>query len=163
MVQTSRSPVEPPVRDSRGHLVRWLHNRWALHVEAPIFRNLWRRSTMQNIRVRLTNLLSGRDRLKFVLFRVLGKPPRSEWPEDSVPIKYNSFDIKNKVDIRRLIPQLCDNGHDLIMVSSFGRYVDIWLFAPPLFQPIFCRLWTLEMRSLKKKLVWHYTIPYPMW
>lgn len=64
--------------------------------------------------------------VRFCVFgRVLGKPPKSEWPEDSVPIKYNSFEIKNRLDVRRLIPRLCENGHDLIMVTIFYFFLNL--------------------------------------
>lgn len=50
-------------------------------------------------------------------FRILGKPREDEWPENNVSIKYDSFEIKNKIEISALIPNLCENAYDLIMVS----------------------------------------------
>ncbi|KAF2899232.1 hypothetical protein ILUMI_06944 [Ignelater luminosus] len=57
------------------------------------------------------------------IFQILGKPREDEWPESNVPIKYNSFEIKNKLEIRNLIPNLCENSYDLIMkMLAFNPY-----------------------------------------
>lgn len=51
------------------------------------------------------------------LFRILGKPEESEWPAEN-PVQYNSFEVKNHVTINKQITNLCENAHDLIMVSK---------------------------------------------
>ncbi|KAK9886649.1 hypothetical protein WA026_017570 [Henosepilachna vigintioctopunctata] len=49
------------------------------------------------------------------IFKILGKPPRSEWPKENVSIKYESFDIVDSVDLYHLIPNLCTTAKDLIL------------------------------------------------
>ncbi|XP_076260198.1 cyclin-dependent kinase 4 [Rhynchophorus ferrugineus] len=48
------------------------------------------------------------------ILRILGKPPKEEWPED-VSVKWNSFDISNPVDIKTLAPNMCETAHSLVM------------------------------------------------
>ncbi|KAG5888670.1 hypothetical protein JTB14_014863 [Gonioctena quinquepunctata] len=49
------------------------------------------------------------------IFRVLGKPPENEWPEENVSIKWNSFDVINQVRIDQVSPNICETAYDLIM------------------------------------------------
>lgn len=49
------------------------------------------------------------------IFKILGKPSKSEWPSN-VSIDYDSFTIVNSVNIKHLLPNLCDSSYDLIMV-----------------------------------------------
>lgn len=57
------------------------------------------------------------------IFQILGKPHENEWPATNVFINYNSFEVKNKIEIRTLIPNICDNAFDLIMrMLTFNPY-----------------------------------------
>ncbi|KAJ8960139.1 hypothetical protein NQ318_003858 [Aromia moschata] len=47
--------------------------------------------------------------------RLLGKPAKHEWPEETVAIKWNSFDVINQVRIDQICPNICENAIDLIM------------------------------------------------
>lgn len=49
------------------------------------------------------------------IFQILGKPREDEWPATNVFINYNSFEVKNKIEIKTLIPNICDSAFDLIM------------------------------------------------
>nr|XP_023011987.1 cyclin-dependent kinase 4 [Leptinotarsa decemlineata]XP_023011988.1 cyclin-dependent kinase 4 [Leptinotarsa decemlineata] len=49
------------------------------------------------------------------IFRVLGKPPQNEWPEETVSIKWNAFDIVNQVRLGQIAPNICETAQDLIM------------------------------------------------
>ncbi|CAH1956221.1 unnamed protein product [Acanthoscelides obtectus] len=49
------------------------------------------------------------------IFRVLGKPPEDEWPEENVFIKWNSFDVIGQVRIDEISPNICETAYDLIM------------------------------------------------
>ncbi|XP_018327736.1 cyclin-dependent kinase 6-like [Agrilus planipennis] len=49
------------------------------------------------------------------IFQILGKPSEQEWPKTITPIKYNSFEVRKKLNLRTLIPNMCDNAYDLIM------------------------------------------------
>lgn len=51
----------------------------------------------------------------FKIFKILGKPPQCEWPEN-VSIDYNSFTVNRSASIRDLLPNLDDTSYDLIMV-----------------------------------------------
>ncbi|XP_050296881.1 cyclin-dependent kinase 4-like [Anthonomus grandis grandis] len=49
------------------------------------------------------------------ILRVLGKPPKNEWPEEHAPIKWNAFNVVDKVDIKSLAPNMCESALSLIM------------------------------------------------
>lgn len=49
------------------------------------------------------------------IFRVLGKPLQSEWPKENMSIRYDSFEILDKVDLKDVVPNLSENGYNLIM------------------------------------------------
>ncbi|CAG9764308.1 unnamed protein product [Ceutorhynchus assimilis] len=49
------------------------------------------------------------------ILRVLGKPPKDEWPAKNAPIKWSSFDINEKVDIKSIAPSMCENVLSLVM------------------------------------------------
>ncbi|CAH1117349.1 unnamed protein product [Phaedon cochleariae] len=49
------------------------------------------------------------------IFRVLGKPPESEWPEENISIKWNSFNVNSQISIDRICPNICETAYDLIM------------------------------------------------
>ncbi|XP_063907857.1 cyclin-dependent kinase 6 [Zophobas morio] len=53
------------------------------------------------------------DQLSKIL-RILGKPPRHEWPENNVAISWDSFDNTDRVDLKEIIPNLDENAHDLL-------------------------------------------------
>lgn len=53
----------------------------------------------------------------YLFFRILGKPPREEWPHENASIKWNSFDVRDQVGLKKAIPNLCENGYDLLSVS----------------------------------------------
>lgn len=48
------------------------------------------------------------------IFKILGKPSEPEWPKN-VTIAYNSFEIKEPVNVLQYTSNLCENGYDLIM------------------------------------------------
>lgn len=50
------------------------------------------------------------------LLRILGKPLKSEWPEKTAPIKWSAFDVTEKVDLRTIAPNLCENALSLVTV-----------------------------------------------
>ena len=84
----------------------------------------------------------------YLLFcRILGKPPRHEWPENNVAISWDSFDNTDRVDLKEIIPNLDENAHDLLTVSVLG--CDKALFMGNFFQKMLAfdpaqRISTLE-------------------
>ncbi|KAH1006432.1 hypothetical protein HUJ05_007168 [Dendroctonus ponderosae] len=48
------------------------------------------------------------------IVRVLGKPPKDEWPERSAPIKWSAFALSEKVDLEVLVPNMCENALGLV-------------------------------------------------
>lgn len=52
----------------------------------------------------------------FYHFRILGRPSQDEWPDDTVSIKWESFKVHERVELTNVIPNLCENAYDLIMV-----------------------------------------------
>ncbi|KRT85100.1 phosphotransferase [Oryctes borbonicus] len=56
---------------------------------------------------------SDSDQLMKIL-RTLGKPKYEDWPQDT-SIKYDSLDVDKVGNLHNLIPNLCENGYDLIM------------------------------------------------
>lgn len=48
------------------------------------------------------------------IFKILGKPAPDEWPSN-VSITYNSFEIKEPVNVLKFTSNLCENGYDLIL------------------------------------------------
>ncbi|XP_030746467.1 cyclin-dependent kinase 4 [Sitophilus oryzae] len=54
------------------------------------------------------------------ILRIIGKPSKEDWPEvDNIPIKWNSFDIENQVDIKSLAPNMCETAYSLVMDMLF--------------------------------------------
>lgn len=49
------------------------------------------------------------------ILRILGKPPREEWPEKNAPIKWSAFDITEKVDLKTIAPNMCENVLSIVM------------------------------------------------
>ncbi|XP_072391706.1 cyclin-dependent kinase 4 isoform X2 [Diabrotica undecimpunctata] len=48
------------------------------------------------------------------IFRVIGKPSEDEWPEESVSIKWESFNVINQIRIDQISPTMCETVCDLI-------------------------------------------------
>lgn len=55
-------------------------------------------------------------KLNVFLDRLLGKPSKHEWPEESTTIKWNSFDVINQIRLEHFCPYICETAQDLIMV-----------------------------------------------
>ncbi|KAL3288331.1 hypothetical protein HHI36_002779 [Cryptolaemus montrouzieri] len=49
------------------------------------------------------------------IFKILGKPPRNEWPKENVAVRYESFEVVDPIGISHLIPNLCTTGKDLVL------------------------------------------------
>ncbi|XP_018576012.1 cyclin-dependent kinase 4 [Anoplophora glabripennis] len=49
------------------------------------------------------------------IFRLLGKPSKHEWPEESTTIKWNSFNVINQIRLDQFCPYICETAQDLIM------------------------------------------------
>ena len=52
-------------------------------------------------------------------YRVIGTPEQSEWPED-VSITWGSFSHREPVDLQTLVPDICEQGKDLLLVIFIG-------------------------------------------
>ncbi|CAG9860765.1 unnamed protein product [Phyllotreta striolata] len=48
------------------------------------------------------------------IFRIIGKPLEEEWPEETVSIKWSSFDVINQVKINHLSPNIDETAENLI-------------------------------------------------
>lgn len=49
------------------------------------------------------------------IFKILGKPPRHDWPKDCISLTYDSFNVTDSIGITQLIPNLCEDAQDLIL------------------------------------------------
>ncbi|KAL1501176.1 hypothetical protein ABEB36_006556 [Hypothenemus hampei] len=49
------------------------------------------------------------------ILRVLGKPPKDEWPEKNAPIKWSAFNVTERLDLKTIAPNMCDTVLDLVM------------------------------------------------
>lgn len=49
-------------------------------------------------------------------YRIIGTPLESDWPEN-VSIMWNCFEPRRGIPIKQIIPQLCDNSEDVLMVN----------------------------------------------
>lgn len=56
-------------------------------------------------------------------FRILGRPSQDEWPDDTVSIKWESLKVHEHIELTNLIPNLCENAYDLIMVSLIFQII----------------------------------------
>ncbi|KAI4468873.1 cell division protein kinase [Holotrichia oblita] len=63
---------------------------------------------------------SDSDQLMKIL-RILGRPKFEDWPQD-ISLKYDSLDVGEVGDLRNLIPNLCENGYDLMMKMLTFKY-----------------------------------------
>ncbi|GJQ76629.1 Cdk4 [Trypoxylus dichotomus] len=66
------------------------------------------------------DICSDSDQLMKIL-RILGKPKYEDWPQD-MSIKYDSLDVGEVGDLHNLIPNLCENGYDLMMRMLTFKY-----------------------------------------
>lgn len=48
------------------------------------------------------------------IFRIIGTPPESEWPEN-VSLMWNCFVARNGLPLKQIIPRLCESSEDLLM------------------------------------------------
>ncbi|XP_066249155.1 cyclin-dependent kinase 4 [Euwallacea similis] len=48
------------------------------------------------------------------VLRILGKPPKNEWPEKNIPIKWSSFHITEKVELKTVAPNMCETALGLV-------------------------------------------------
>ncbi|KAL1132373.1 hypothetical protein AAG570_010328 [Ranatra chinensis] len=56
------------------------------------------------------------------IFRVIGTPKEMEWPED-VSIAWSSFYPSQPVDLKSCIPDICEEGKDLLRVDDCSYFV----------------------------------------
>lgn len=63
------------------------------------------------------------------IIRILGKPAYEEWPK-SVPIQWHSLEPREPIDLKHLIPNLCENGSDLLTVRRVfkGDLLNSWFY-----------------------------------
>jgi hypothetical protein len=65
---------------------------------------------------------------------VIGTPEQNEWPED-VSITWGSFCHRKPVDLQTLVPDICEQGKDLLQV----------IFIAVNLKLILCRTFTFDL------------------
>ncbi|KAI4468865.1 cell division protein kinase [Holotrichia oblita] len=84
--------------------------------------DIWSRSANEDTEVYYSFFLTLFSTLFFVLiYRILGRPKFEDWPQD-ISLKYDSLDVGEVGDLRNLIPNLCENGYDLMMKMLTFKY-----------------------------------------